>query len=167
MKEFSVATLNVNRGGAGKFHSIHKCMLQMSTDILAIQELDLNSFSCASFTSRCNSLGLSVSFSELSEKQNCRVALISCFPLKPVRFCNISQPDRYSAGIVEIRGQNNSIQKLLIISLYGAAGDDNLAGNLVEELVQAARSTSSWFQFSAVPPLDLRSCCHRPSLPAG
>lgn len=145
MKEFSVATLNVNRGGAGKFHSIHECMLQMSTDILAIQELDLNSFSCASFTSRCNSLGLSVSFSELSEKQNCRVALISCFPLKPVRFCNISQPDRYSAGIVEIRGQNNSIQKLLIISLYGAAGDDNLAGNLVEELVQAARSTSSWW----------------------
>lgn len=142
MCKLTCVTMNLNRRGVDKLPHIHELMTELQCNIMSLQEVDINSFSCPGFIQLGKELGLSLALGDLSpQAQIARVAIVSNLPFRHVRFSSISQPDRYCAGLVEFRiGQ--SIQKLLVCAIYGNAAYQALAKELVQELVTCASQFS-------------------------
>ena len=145
MSKLTCATMNLNKTGVNKLPQIHDLMSDLQCNIMALQEVDLNSLSCPGFVQLGKTLGLTICLSDLSpQSQVARVALVSSLPFRQVRFPSVSQPDRYCAGLIEFR-VGHSIRKLLVCSIYGCASSQSLAKELVHDLVNCASElTCRW-----------------------
>ena len=65
-----------------------------------------------------------------------RVAIISRCPIRQVFLADVSSPDRYCAGVIEV-ARHGGIEKIVICNIYAPVGSDNLAGALTAEIVSA------------------------------
>ena len=60
---------------------------------MALQELDINSYSCPGYVEKFRKAGVHALMGFLSTKNLCCVALASALPIRPMIFPDISQPD--------------------------------------------------------------------------
>ena len=113
MMECLVGTMNVNHHGTSKIPDIVTVMQLNNLSICALQELNINQFSCPGVITAFQRHNCTAVLGELSPQCLCRVGLVANVPLKPVKFANISQPDRYAAGVFEWRRGDN-VDKLIV-----------------------------------------------------
>ena len=137
MSKLTCATMNLNKRGVDKLPHIRDILDELQCNIMSLQEVDVNSFSCSGFVQLGKKLGLSVALGDLSpQTQLARVAIVSNLPFRQIRFSTISQFDRYCAGLVEFRiGES-------ICAICGNAANQTLAKELVHELVNCASQFS-------------------------
>ena len=136
MTECLVGTMNVNHHGTAKIPDIVTVMQLNSISVCALQELNINQFSCPGFIAAFQQHNCTAVLGEFSPQHMCRTGLVANVPLRQVKFANITQPDRYAAGVLEWRRGAN-VEKLLVCCIYGDASNSRLAAVLVHELVHA------------------------------
>ena len=113
-----IGTMNINRGGVSKSPAIAGFLRAHLCNIMALQEVDVNSFIgvLAMRLSRVDG-GL---YDDSASKHQC--ALVSSIPIKPIVLPDISNPGRHCAGLIESYC-NGGIRKIVVCNIYGPSGD--------------------------------------------
>ena len=97
--------------GIAKIPDIVAVMQLNELSVVALQELNL--FSCPGFASACLRHNCIAVLGELSRQRVCRANIISNAPVRPVTLGDITQADRYAAGVIEWH-RGATVDKLII-----------------------------------------------------
>ena len=101
MKGTTIATMNVNHLGVAKIPEITTVMNTWYPNNGITGTWCQQLYSCPGYVDKFRKAGVNALLGSLSSKNLCRVALASTLPIRPIVFSDISQSDRYVAGVVD------------------------------------------------------------------
>ena len=135
------STLNINRAGASKVDLMASVMHDSDSpcDVLAVQEVDVDIPSSASFVNAMAKRGIKA-FLGTSENGMYRTAVLSKLPGRVVQLEGV-QSSRFTCVCFEF-WQNGRYLKLLVGSFYGPASDKGASVDLVCDIIGRLRQSS-------------------------
>ena len=116
---------------------VHEFASAQDIGVLSLQEIDVNAESACGYRAEWRRLGYQVVLSELeTDTQRHRVALVSKMPCRPVQLCDLDNPQRVAAGLVEVE-DGHQFAHVLVIAIYGYPCDQEATDALFLQVQQA------------------------------
>ena len=135
----------MNRTGVSKTPAVSYFAATHKFDVLSLQEVNVNALSAPGYCAAWLSRGYTAILSDPDPVSGLhRVALISKLPIKPVSLKLGGGCARIAAGLTELTTSQGS-RSILIIALYGFAGDLPSTSFLVKEATAACKSFGGTF----------------------
>ena len=108
-----------------------------SFDLLSLQEVDVNALSAPGFVAEWRGKGCTAVLSPLdAATRSHRVALVSRVPCRRVKLDGVQASSRFAAGLIEAQSRDQ-LEHVLIVAVYGFAGDEPATDVFMQELFQA------------------------------
>ena len=142
--ELRVATFNVP-AVAGKLPALFDMLLHYRVQVVALQEVNITSFSRQRFRAACLRHGYNVVFGGEAGNGVTKVAILSALPISEF-VLRSPCPDRLACGVIEYchqEGDQSVFTKIVFASVYGHAAEDAARDHFLGEVVQGLSQLSA------------------------